>query len=216
MRRTTTTARVVLAAAALVSSITGTASAQASAEVVGQRGRAERKKSMLHRKAHHAARWATLVVAATAAFGLTATPASAGQIPDSWWSNTVRFWETTGFSNDGVELGPGAYDLRSVTRDCVIFCWNDWNNVPSSLHVAPHTWLTVWEDEDRQGACVSFWGGEPFEPGGNTPGRAWDNLGNIAAGDSSGNWAKRISYVMVTPVSAYQERPMTACPEAVW
>ncbi|MGY2026745.1 hypothetical protein [Nocardia gipuzkoensis] len=83
-------------------------------------------------------------------------------------------------------------------------------------HVAPHTWLTVGEHEDGQGARVSFWGGEPFEPGGKTPGRPWDNLGDIAAGPSSGNWAKRISYVTVTAVSGYQERPMTACPEAVW
>ncbi|WP_280262900.1 hypothetical protein [Nocardia abscessus] len=215
MRRTTTMARLVPASAALVSTETRTAPARVNAEVVGDRGRAERRKRS-KRSRRHATRWATLVVAATAALGLTTTPAHAGEIPDSWWPNTVRFWETTGFSNDGVELGPGAYDLRTVTRDCVIFCWHDWNNVPSSLHVAPHTWLTVWEHEDGQGACVSFWGGEPFEPGGKTPGRPWDNLGDIAAGPSSGNWAKRISYVTVTAVSGYQERPMTACPEAVW
>ncbi|TDV56249.1 hypothetical protein [Actinophytocola oryzae] len=161
------------------------------------------------------ARLASLVLTATAVLGPMATPAEANEIPGSWWWNTARFWESPGFDDDGVELGPGAYDLRNVTRDCAIFCWNDWNDVPSSLHVAPNTWLTVWEGV-RQGACVAFWGGDPFQPGGNTPGRAWDSLAHIAAGGSSGNWNGRISYVVVTPVSGYHERPITGCPEAVW
>lgn len=160
-------------------------------------------------------RLTTLALTAAAAFGLAVIPAGAAEIPDSWWWNTARFWESASFSNDGVELKPGAWNLLDVTRDCVWVCWNDWNDVPHSLHVAPNTWLTVWE-EARQGACVTFWGGDPFVPGGRTPGRAWDSLTNIAAGDSSGNWNGRISYAVITPVSGYHERPETGCPEAVW
>ncbi|WP_156959390.1 hypothetical protein [Nocardia sp. BMG51109] len=170
---------------------------------------------MLGRRSLRAARLALALLTLTAALGLTATPAGAGEIAESWSWNTARFWETAGFNDDGVELKPGAHDLRSVTRDCVAYCWSDWNDMPASLHVAPDTWLTVWEDA-RQGACVSFWGGDPFVPYGKTPGRAWDSLAGIAAGGSSGNWVGRITYAVVTPVSGYEERPMTECPEAVW
>ena len=158
---------------------------------------------------------ALVILAALVLLGLTTVPASAASVPRSWWYNTARFWEDLAFNDDGVELDPGAYDLRGVTRDCAVFCWHDWNDMPESLHVAPNTWLTVWE-HDRRGACVNFWGGPPIVPGSNFPGQQWDNLSQIAAGWASGNWNNRITYAQVTAVSGHEERPIVECPEAVW
>ncbi|AFU06241.1 hypothetical protein [Nocardia brasiliensis] len=168
---------------------------------------------MSSRISHRTARWATLLMAATAALGLTAAaPAQAGNLP-MIYPGYAQFWETPSFDNDGVTLGLGAHELLRVTRDCVFFCWNDWNNVPSSLNVGPNTWLTVWDGEGRTGDCIAFWGGEPVEYG---AGRAWDDLTRINAGPASGDWSKRISYITVITVSAYEDDRMTNCPEAVW
>src|SRR5262249_41770611 len=64
---------------------------------------------------------------------LFAQPASASLREN----DRVYFWESPGFVNDGVELGPSprAWYLGGVTRDCVIFCWHDWNDIPSSMYV---------------------------------------------------------------------------------
>lgn len=140
-----------------------------------------------------------------------ATPAAAdpGE-PKS--ASHVFFWETWGYSDDRVELGPApaGYNLRNVTRDCVVFCWNDWDNVPTSVWVQPRIVLTVWDLPNRSGSCANFDGGPESSPGSAAPGRGWYDLLWVGAGLPAGqNWDKRISAVLLTPYG-------TTAPGCAW
>ncbi|MEV8505105.1 hypothetical protein AB0368_09795 [Actinoplanes sp. NPDC051475] len=106
----------------------------------------------------------------------------------------VMFWESPGFADDGVRLGPAPaqYDLRGVTRDCWPVCLADWNNVPASLQVGSWMVLTVWDGELYTGACANFDGG--------ADGHAVRDLADVSAGLPAGeHWRGRISSIRLTP-----------------
>ncbi|MCE6999093.1 hypothetical protein LZG04_30450 [Saccharothrix sp. S26] len=137
-----------------------------------------------------------------------AAPAHADGQGDPWSPvHRVFFWENPQRADDGVELGPASasYLLRGVTRDCAIFCWHDWDDVPASAHVQAATVLTVWDNADRSGPCANIDGG--------AVGRTVDDLAALT-GPEAGlpfgqHWAKRISSVQLT-------RHGGVVPDCVW
>lgn len=153
-------------------------------------------------------RFHLIAAAVVTALVSAVSPALADGQGDPWSPvHRVFFWESPQRQNDGVELGPASasYVLRNVTRDCAIFCWNDWDNVPASAHVQAQTVLTVWDRADRNGPCANLDGG--------AVGRTFDDLARIG-GPEAGlpigeHWSKRISSVQLT-------RHGGVMPDCVW
>ncbi len=159
-----------------------------------------------------------ITLAATALAWTLLSQGGSASASDSAPAGKLLMWEHTNFQGDGVEIGPttGRIELDKVTRDCVIFCIDDWDQLASSFKLGSGVVLTVFDA--HLDSCANFTGGDSHLDVADLT-RGIRGVG-LPAGRS---WNDRISSIALTPIDRTPPRcagatPLTRClqREAPW